>query len=55
MKLYIYSTDDMSLVAVITGVDNADCERQASEQYDLNDEYSATYTPAFGAVDGLVN
>lgn len=54
MKLYIYTTSDMHHVATITGGTNAACERAAADAYDLNDEYAATYTPAFGAVGGLV-
>jgi len=54
MKLYIYDTADMQHIATITGDTNAACERAAADACDLNDEYAATYTPAFGAVDGLV-
>lgn len=54
MKLYIYSVADMLHVATITGATNIDCERAANASYDLNDEYAATYTPAFGAGGGLV-
>lgn len=54
MKLYIYTTSDMHHVATITGDTNAECERAAGDAYDLNDEYAATYTPAFGANGGLV-
>lgn len=54
MKLYIYSTADMQHIATVTGDTNAACERAAADAYNLNDEYAATYTPAFGAFDGLV-
>lgn len=54
MKLYIYTTSDMHHVATVTGDTNAACERAASAAYDLNAEFAATYTPAFGASDGLV-
>lgn len=54
MKLYIYTTSDMHHIATITGDTSAACERAAADAYDLNNEYAATYTPAFGAGDGLV-
>lgn len=54
MKLYIYTPSDMQHVATVTGETNAECERAAAAAYDLNDEYAATYTPSFGAGDGLV-
>ena len=54
MKLYIYSVADMQHVATVTGNTSAACDRAASAAYDLNEEYAATYTPAFGAGDGLV-
>ena len=54
MKLYIYDAADMQHIATITGDTNAACERAAADAYGLSDKYAATYTPAFGAVDGLV-
>ncbi len=46
MKMYIYSCNveiedlqSADLVAVIDGVDNADCEEHAAELYDSNEYY----------------
>ena len=50
--IYVYSLEDNSHVATITGADNAACEAKADEIYGSND-YGWTYSPAFGAVDGL--
>ena len=51
--LYVYNLDDNALVARINGRDNAACEA-AAESYDP-DIYGRTYSPAFGAVDGLID
>ena len=51
-KLYVYSLEDNSHVATITGDDNAACETKANEVYGSND-YGWTYSPAFGAKSGL--
>ena len=51
-KLYVYSLEDNSHVVTITGEDNASCEAKANELYGIND-YGWTYSPAFGAADGL--
>ena len=50
--LYVYSLEDNSHVATITGKDNAACEAMANDTYGSND-YGWTYTPAFGSSDGL--
>jgi hypothetical protein len=50
--LYISSQEDNSHVATINGADNAACETMANDTYGSND-YGWTYTPAFGASDGL--
>lgn len=52
MKLYVYSLEDNTHVATITGADSAACEAKANELYGSND-YGWTYSPAFGATDGL--
>ena len=51
--LYIYNAEDMTLVARIEGADNGACEAVASEQYGDTDSYGWTYSPAFGAADGV--
>ena len=53
MKLYIYSNETNEHVATITGNTNEACEAKAQELYSTND-YSNTYTPAFGFSGGLV-
>ncbi len=51
MKIYIYDDDNLH-VATITGDNNESCEKKAEKKYPSND-YGWTYTPAFGASDGL--
>lgn len=53
MTLYVYDADTMAVIAKIEGEDNAACERIASERYDDTERYGWTYSPAFGARDGL--
>jgi hypothetical protein len=53
MKLYIYDAETMEVVAVFEGNSNQECEEKAGG-YLQNEDYAATYTPAFGAVDGLI-
>ena len=53
MKFYVYSTEDNSHVATITGDTNQACEAAFKDAYDT-DGYAATYSPAFGASGGLV-
>ena len=56
MTLYVYDTQTESeLVATITRESNAACEALADEYYPDTDRYGPTYSPTFGAVDGLVD
>lgn len=52
--LYVYNTDTLEVVAEITGPDNAACERVVADRFGDTDYFAATYTPAFGASDGLI-
>ena len=52
MKLYVYDLTDNTVVAIITGDTNELCETVANQEYGIND-YGWTYSPAFGATDGL--
>lgn len=54
MTLYVYDADSMEVVAKIEGDSNAECEARAAAEYGDDDAYGWTYTPAFGAVGGLV-
>lgn len=51
--LYVYNTDSMRLIARINGDSNQTCEQSAANLY--GDDYGWTYTPAFGATDGLID
>lgn len=54
--LYIYSTETNTVVARIHGETNAACEAKAGElNYMGSDGFGATYSPAFGANDGLID
>lgn len=53
MTLYIYATDNMTLVARINGETERACEKVASERFGDSDTYGWTYTPAFGTADGV--
>ena len=53
MKLYIYETSTMKVIAIATGESNVECE-EAARNYLGIDEYAGTYTPGFGLVDGLI-
>ena len=54
MKLYVYETVNNTVVATFEGATNEECESQArAANYDNSDDYGWTYSPAFGAVDGL--
>lgn len=54
--LYIYSTETNTVVARIHGESNEACEAKADElNYMGSDDFGATYSPAFGAVDGLID
>lgn len=39
--MYVYSAEDNSLVGTIEGESNQECEKRFSEEYDMNDFYSA--------------
>lgn len=55
MKAYVYNTESMEVVAVISGETNEQCELKAAEMgYMGVDEYGLTYSPAFGTSDGLI-
>ena len=53
MKLYIYTVKDYSVAAVISGASAAACERKARELNYDDDPFESTYSPRFGALDGL--
>ena len=53
MKLYIYDTETMKIVAIAFGKKNTECETKAIK-YIGTDKYAGTYTPAFGCSDGLI-
>lgn len=52
MKLYVYDADSMVVVAVIEGESNAACEAVAEDRFG-DEQYQRTYSPAFGAADGV--
>jgi flagellar motor component MotA len=52
MKLFIYNQETREVVAIAEGETNKVCEEKA--QIYTND-YSTTYSPAFGTVGGLIN
>jgi len=54
MKAYIYNTDTKTVIAEILGDDNKSIEAKFNEIGYNADEYGLTYSPAFGAIDGLV-
>ena len=54
MKLYIYDAESMEVVAIAEGNSNEECEDKAANYLGV-DEYGATYSPAFGSVDGLID
>lgn len=53
-ELYVYDPDTMLHIATIVGADNSACEAKANDTYGP-DMYGWTYSPAFGANDGLVS
>lgn len=53
MKLYIYDTETMVVVATATGETNGGCENKAAA-YLGTSGYAGTYTPAFGNTGGLI-
>lgn len=54
MKAYIYNVDTREVVAEIKGDDNQSIEAKFDEIGYDTDLYGLTYSPAFGAIDGLV-
>lgn len=55
MKLYIYDTETMEVVAVANGNSNNECQMKAGEAGYSPDEYGYTYSPAFGTIGGLID
>lgn len=54
--MYIYRTEDNVVVARIHGETNEAIEAKADDlNYMGSDDFGATYTPAFGVVDGLID
>lgn len=54
--LYIYSTETNTVVARIHGESNEACEAKAEELGFMgSDDFGGTYSPAFGANDGLID
>lgn len=51
---YVYAVESKVLVATITGNNNSDIEHAFERRYDA-DAHGLTYSPAIGAVDGLVD
>jgi hypothetical protein len=54
MTMYVYDTDTREIVAEITGVDNSACEAVVADRFGDTDYFGATYSPAFGMTDGLI-
>ena len=54
MKLYIYNTETMEVVATVERDTNKECEAIADGNY-CTDEYAWTYTPSFGVNGGLID
>ena len=55
MEFYAYDTETMEVLAIAHGETNEECEKKMTDAGYLNgDEIGSTYSPAFGAVDGLV-
>lgn len=53
--LYIYTAEDNTLVARISGASNLACEAHAAAHYGNTDMYGWTYSPAFGFADGIID
>jgi hypothetical protein len=53
MKLYIYNIETMEVIATAEGDSNQECENKAAEYFE-NEDYAATYSPAFGFDGGLI-
>lgn len=55
MKLYIYDEETKAVIAVLERDNQKALEREAIQDYGAgSDGIAATYTPAFGTVDGLL-
>ena len=54
MNAYIYNVETMVVTAKIIGDDNAAIEAKFDEIGYDTDCYCMTYSPAFGATDGLI-
>ncbi|OHD24629.1 MAG: hypothetical protein A2Y38_16785 [Spirochaetes bacterium GWB1_59_5] len=55
MKLYAYNTETMEVLAIANGETNEECEsKMDAAGYPGGEEIGWTYSPAFGAVDGLI-
>ena len=53
-KLYIYSNETNQHVATVTGNNNRNMEQAAEDAGYSSNDYSGTYSPAFGFNGGLV-
>jgi hypothetical protein len=53
MKAYVYNQETMIIAAEIKGDNEKSIEAKYTEWFDT-DEYGLTYSPAFGASDGLI-
>lgn len=53
MEAYVYKTENNIVIAKITGDDNQSIEAKYDECFD-QDECGLTYSPAFGANEGLI-
>ena len=53
-KLYVYHNDSMRVIARLEGDDQKVLEQYAYEHYG-DGEYCYTYSPAFGAIGGLID
>jgi hypothetical protein len=54
MKMYVYNSDTNEHIATITGKSNDAIDKAFLRHFDINGDFSGTYSPAFGATDGLV-
>ncbi len=53
-KLYIYSNETNEHVATVTGRNNQAMEQAAENAGYCSNDYSGTYSPAFGFSGGLI-
>jgi hypothetical protein len=54
IDLYVYSLEDNTHVATITGHSNEECEAKAADLNYDNGDHGWTYSPAFGLDGGLI-